>query len=97
MAQRTPEDVVHHIVKLARKGLTVTPSQIGVTLRDSHGIPRVRFVTGNKILRTLKSQGVPFLRFFPLHPLILVSSSPFLLRAHLAHTLAPHQEGGCRP
>ena len=58
----TPEDVVDHIVKLARKGLT--PSQIGVTLRDSHGIPQVRFVTGNKILRILKSQGAPFLSFF---------------------------------
>ena len=51
----TPEDVVDHITKLARKGLT--PSQIGVTLRDSHGIPQVRFVTGNKILRILKSNG----------------------------------------
>ena len=49
------EDVVEHICKLARKGLT--PSQIGVTLRDSHGIPQVRFVTGNKILRILKSSG----------------------------------------
>jgi hypothetical protein len=51
----TPEDVVEHIVKLARKGLT--PSQIGVVLRDSHGIPQVRFVTGNKILRILKTEG----------------------------------------
>ena len=51
----TPEDVVDHITKLARKGLT--PSQIGVTLRDSHGIPQVRFVTGNKILRILKTNG----------------------------------------
>lgn len=51
----TPDDVVDHIGKLARKGLT--PSQIGVTLRDSHGIPQVRFVTGNKILRILKSNG----------------------------------------
>ena len=50
-----PEDVVDHICKLARKGLT--PSQIGVTLRDSHGIPQVRFVTGNKILRILKTNG----------------------------------------
>ena len=56
----TPEDVVEHITKLARKGLT--PSQIGVTLRDSHGIPQVRFVTGNKILRILKSNGeFPFI------------------------------------
>ncbi|KZP27152.1 hypothetical protein FIBSPDRAFT_918000 [Athelia psychrophila] len=46
-----------HIIKLARKGLT--PSSIGVTLRDSHGIPQVRFVTGNKILRVLKSNGAP--------------------------------------
>ena len=51
----TSEDVVEHIIKLARKGLT--PSQIGVALRDSHGIPQVRFVTGNKILRILKSNG----------------------------------------
>ncbi|KAF8550263.1 hypothetical protein OG21DRAFT_1598894 [Imleria badia] len=50
-----PDEVVDHINKLARRGLT--PSQIGVTLRDSHGIPQVRFVTGNKILRVLKSQG----------------------------------------
>ena len=69
----SPQDVVEHITKLARKGLT--PSQIGVTLRDSHGIPQVRFVTGNKILRILKGQGtspfsspsLPFLfrRLFP--------------------------------
>ena len=52
----TSDDVVEQIVKLARKGLT--PSQIGVTLRDSHGIPQVRFVTGNKILRILKSKGL---------------------------------------
>ncbi|OBZ65506.1 40S ribosomal protein S13 [Grifola frondosa] len=56
LAQGHPEDVVEHIHKLARKGLT--PSQIGVTLRDSHGIPQVRFVTGNKILRILKSGGL---------------------------------------
>ncbi|KAF7326699.1 hypothetical protein MVEN_02607100 [Mycena venus] len=52
----TPEEIVEQIVKLARKGLT--PSQIGVTLRDSHGVPQVRFLTGNKILRILKSQGL---------------------------------------
>ncbi|KZP15697.1 hypothetical protein FIBSPDRAFT_958548 [Athelia psychrophila] len=40
-----------------RKGLT--PPSIGVTLHDSHGIPQVRFVTGNKILRVLKSNGAP--------------------------------------
>uniref|UniRef100_A0A8C5VJQ0 Small ribosomal subunit protein uS15 n=1 Tax=Microcebus murinus TaxID=30608 RepID=A0A8C5VJQ0_MICMU len=44
------------IYKLAKKGLT--PSQIGVILRDSHGVAQVRFVTGNKILRILKSKGL---------------------------------------
>jgi small subunit ribosomal protein S13e len=43
------------IVKLAKKGLT--PSQIGVSLRDQHGIPQVRFLTGRKILRILKKNG----------------------------------------
>ncbi|BFZ53627.1 ribosomal 40S subunit protein S13 [Savitreella phatthalungensis] len=49
-------EVSDQIFKLARKGLT--PSQIGVVLRDSHGVPQVRFVTGNKILRILKSNGL---------------------------------------
>merc|ERR1712037_543664 len=44
------------IFKLAKKGLT--PSQIGVILRDSHGVAQVRHVTGNKILRILKSKGL---------------------------------------
>jgi len=52
----SPEEVVQQIVKLARKG--VTPSQIGAQLRDSQGVAQVRFVTGNKILRILKSEGL---------------------------------------
>ena len=52
----TPEDVKDLIIKLARKGLS--PSQIGVILRDQHGVPQTRFVTGNKILRILKSAGL---------------------------------------
>ncbi|KKA21204.1 40S ribosomal protein S13 [Rasamsonia emersonii CBS 393.64] len=39
----TPEQVVDQICKLARKG--ATPSQIGVILRDSHGIAQVKVVT----------------------------------------------------
>merc|ERR1711997_144923 len=49
-------DVKEQIYKLAKKGLT--PSQIGVILRDSHGVAQVRFVTGNKILRILKRKGL---------------------------------------
>ncbi|VUC19828.1 unnamed protein product [Clonostachys rosea] len=40
----TPDQVVEQICKLARKG--ATPSQIGVVLRDSHGIAQVKLVTG---------------------------------------------------
>merc|ERR1711909_28068 len=50
------EDVQEQIFKLAKKGLT--PSQIGVILRDSHGVAQVRFVTENKILRILKAKGL---------------------------------------
>merc|ERR1712235_236646 len=50
------EDVTEQIFKLAKKGLT--PSQIGVILRDSHGVAQVRFITGNKILRILKGKGM---------------------------------------
>ncbi|KAI1716379.1 ribosomal protein s15 domain-containing protein [Ditylenchus destructor] len=52
----TSTDVEEQIVKLARKGLR--PSQIGVILRDSHGVAQVRRVTGNKIVRILKSKGM---------------------------------------
>ena len=50
-----PGEVTEHVCKLAKKGLT--PSQIGVILRDSHGIAQVAHVTGSKILRILKKNG----------------------------------------
>jgi small subunit ribosomal protein S13e len=53
-------EVVGEIVKHARKGLT--PSQIGVLLRDSFGVPQVKAVTGNKILRILKQNGAFYFR-----------------------------------
>ena len=52
----TSDEVKEQIFKLAKKGMT--PSQIGVILRDSHGVAQVRFVTGNKILRVLKAKGL---------------------------------------
>lgn len=55
-SKATPEDVSEQIFKLARRGLS--PSQIGVILRDSHGVPQVKSVTGNKILRILKTNGM---------------------------------------
>lgn len=54
-SKATPEEVCDQIFKLARRGLS--PSQIGVILRDSQGIPQVKSVTGNKILRILKTNG----------------------------------------
>jgi small subunit ribosomal protein S13e len=44
------------ICKFAKKGMT--PSQIGVALRDSMGIPQVKSVTGQKVLRILKIEGL---------------------------------------
>ncbi|KAJ1331234.1 small subunit ribosomal protein S13e [Microdochium nivale] len=52
----TPAQVEEQICKLAKKG--ATPSQIGVVLRDAHGIAQVRIITGNKILRILKAHGL---------------------------------------
>ena len=52
----SPEEVKEQIYKLAKKGLN--PSQIGVVLRDSYGVAQVKNVTGNKILRILKSKGL---------------------------------------
>ena len=54
---KTPAaEVEEHVCKLAKKGLT--PSQIGVILRDSSGIADVSAVTGTKVLRLLKKNGL---------------------------------------
>lgn len=36
----------------------MTPSQIGVLLRDSYGVAQVKSVTGQKIMRLLKANGL---------------------------------------
>ena len=51
----TSAEVGDIIAKLAKKGMT--PSQIGVLLRDNHGVAQVNSVTNSKILRILKGQG----------------------------------------
>merc|ERR1711988_918777 len=51
-----PGEVTEHVCKLAKKGLT--PSQIGVILRDAHGIAQVSHITGSKVLRILKKAGL---------------------------------------
>eukprot|EP01060_Flectonema_neradi_P000295 TRINITY_DN101_c0_g1_i11.p1 TRINITY_DN101_c0_g1~~TRINITY_DN101_c0_g1_i11.p1 ORF type:complete len:153 (+),score=31.56 TRINITY_DN101_c0_g1_i11:125-583(+) len=54
--KHTSKDVIGQIVRYAKKGLT--PSQIGVQLRDSAGVAQVKNITGRKILRILKHHGL---------------------------------------
>ena len=51
----TSTEVIDHICKLAKKGLF--PSQIGVILRDSHGIAQVKAVTGRTMVAILRANG----------------------------------------
>lgn len=52
----TAPDVEDRVCKLAKKGLT--PSQIGVILRDSYGVAQVKAVTGHTVVRVLKANGL---------------------------------------
>lgn len=52
----TASQVEKNVCGFAKKGLN--PSQIGVMLRDSHGVAQVKSVTGSKILRILKKNGL---------------------------------------
>ncbi len=45
------------VIKLRREGME--PSKIGLTLRDSYGIPSVRIITGKKIVQVLKEHKMP--------------------------------------
>eukprot|EP01071_Lankesteria_metandrocarpae_P000827 Lankesteria_metandrocarpae@DN1114_c0_g1_i1.p1 len=51
-----PSTIEDMVISLAKKGMT--PSQIGVNLRDGQGIPKVKHVTGTQILRILRNQGI---------------------------------------
>merc|ERR1711977_116061 len=54
--KQSASDTIKEICNMAKRGYT--PSQIGVVLRDSHGIPQVKMIAGNKIVRILRSQGL---------------------------------------
>ncbi len=54
--QVSQQDLIDQICNLARKGMS--PGQIGSLLRDAHGIPQVQYVTGQKVLRILKKNGL---------------------------------------
>lgn len=49
------DEVVEQVVKLAKSGSS--SAQIGMLLRDTHGVPSVRLVTGERIRPLLKSRG----------------------------------------
>nr|UXY87495.1 40S ribosomal protein S13 [Cryptomonas sp.] len=55
-SEKTSEEINSLICKLAKQGLV--PSQIGVFLRDCKGIPQVKNITGKKILRILRINGL---------------------------------------
>lgn len=55
-SKNNTQDVTNMIIKLSKKGLL--PSQIGVYLRDCKGIPQVKNITGSKIKRILKINGI---------------------------------------
>lgn len=54
-ARYTPEEVESIIIKLAREGHS--SSKIGVILRDQHGIPLTRPITGKTITAIMKQAG----------------------------------------
>jgi len=51
-----PEEVEALITKLGRD--LVSPSRIGLILRDQHGVPLAKQVTGKSVLQVLREQGV---------------------------------------
>jgi len=51
-----PEEVEALVIRLAKEGHP--PSRIGVLLRDQHGIPLAKPITGKSITQILKDAGV---------------------------------------
>jgi len=49
-------EVVEEATRLAKTG--VSPAQVGTILRDSHGVPSVRAITGQRMVPLLAAQGV---------------------------------------
>lgn len=55
----TPKSISDLIVTMAKKGLS--PSQIGVAIRDKEAVPSIKLLTGQKIVRLLKKHGTTHL------------------------------------
>ncbi len=52
----SPDEIVTLIVKMAKDG--VTPSEIGVRLRDEYSIPLVKPVLGKSVLEVIEEHGL---------------------------------------
>ncbi len=50
------EEIVDTVVKLGKKGLS--PSRIGVVLRDQYGVPSVKLMTAKRISQILDEKGI---------------------------------------
>src|SRR3989304_6691740 len=50
------EDIEELVVKLGKEGRK--PSSIGITLRDQHGVPHVKLVTGKRVEEILEKAGL---------------------------------------
>jgi len=55
----TPRTISDLIVTMAKKGMS--PSQIGVIIRDKEAVPSIKLLTGQKIVRLLKKNGTHLL------------------------------------
>ena len=54
--ERSGKEVEEDVVKLAKKGHS--KSMIGTILRDSHGVPLVKVITGKKISKILEENDI---------------------------------------
>lgn len=52
----TPEEIESLVVKYAKEG--VPPSRIGVILRDQHGVPLIKPITGKTVLQILEENNL---------------------------------------
>jgi small subunit ribosomal protein S15 len=50
------EEIVEEAVKLAKGGMS--SAQVGSTLRDSWGVPSTRLVTGGRLAKVLRENGI---------------------------------------
>jgi small subunit ribosomal protein S15 len=50
------DEIFEMVVKLGKKGLS--PSRIGVVLRDQYGVPSVKLMTGRRISNILAEKGI---------------------------------------